>query len=149
MPRYTRQDSEQTLREGLAEYRALNPALLDPDEMPDDVAALFRQHDAGHVVFGCDTTLRGETLIDMWTIFGTTAGLRAFLDYLEHPEVNQIFRDSGYFRIAIAFFRTVPDVVRVIVRSRRLRAKWPWQDYAAYLDRPLDELRREHGVAVV
>ena len=149
MPRYTQQDSPQTLREGLAEYYEENPGLLDPAELPSDVAGLFRQHDAGHVVFGCDTSLRGETLIDTWTVFGTTAGLRIYLEYLKQPQVNQIFRDAGIRRIVVEFIRALPDVVRILVRSRRLVEKWAWADYAKQLERPLAELRREHGVAIV
>ena len=59
-PRYVIQDSTQSLREAIAEYYQCNPGLLEPDDMPDGAACLFRQHDAGHVVFGCDTSLRGR-----------------------------------------------------------------------------------------
>ena len=71
-PKYLEAASTQTLGEGIAEYYEHNTALLDPSKLPDEVAALFRQHDAGHVIFGCDTSLRGETLIDSWTIFATS-----------------------------------------------------------------------------
>ena len=68
-PHYVAQYSPQILREAIAEYYECNPGLLDPGNLPNGVAQLFRQHDAGHVIFGCDTSLRGETLIDTWTIF--------------------------------------------------------------------------------
>lgn len=147
--RYVIQDSHQTLREAIAEYYANNPGLLDPDDMPDDVAELFRQHDAGHVVFGCDTSLRGETLIDTWTVLGSTAGLRGYTEYFKYPQVNQIFAQAGYFRIALEFFRCLPDVFRVFVRSRRLSSKWPWRDYEGYLEHSLGELRRQFNIQVV
>ena len=148
-PRYIEQDSPQSLREGLAEYRALNPGLLDPDAMSPDAAERFRQHDAGHVVFGCDTSLRGEALIDTWTVAATTAGLRGYLDYFQYPQVNQIFAEAGYWRIALESARCLPDVVRVLARSRRLVTRWPWEDYPRYLDRPLAAIRREFNIRVV
>ena len=74
-----------------------NPALLDPAKLSDELAEMFRQHDAGHVIFGCDTSLRGETLIDTWTIFATRAGIRVYFKYLKYPEVNQIFAQAGYW----------------------------------------------------
>ena len=117
--------------------------------MPEDVAALFRQHDAGHVIFACDTSLRGETLIDTWTLFGTSAGLRGYLEYFKHPQVNQVFADAGYFRIAVAFLRCLPDVARVIARSRRLSSRWPWAGYERYLDQSLREIRRQFSIRVV
>jgi ubiquinone biosynthesis protein Coq4 len=146
---YVREDTVQTLRDGLAEYRAANPGLLDPAALDAEAAALFRQHDAAHVVFGCDTSLRGETLIDTWTIFGSTIGLRGYLAYLRLPQVNQIFADAGSSRIAVALVRCIPDVCRVIARSRRLTRKWPWREYERHLDRPLREIRTELALQVL
>ena len=147
-PRYVSQDSNQNLREAIAEYYRCNPGLLEPDDLPDGVATLFRQHDAGHVVFGCDTSLRGETLIDTWTIFASTAGLRGYAEYFKYPQVNQIFSDTGYLRIVWEFVRCLPDVLRVIRRSRQLARKWPWSTYEGYLDRSLCEIRREFNIVV-
>ena len=149
-PKYLEEASKLTLGEGIAEYYQHNAAaLFDPSELPDDIAELFRQHDAGHVIFGCDTTLRGETLIDTWTIFGTDLGIRGYLEYLKYPQVNQIFADVGYWRIFIEFLRCLPDVIRVLFRSRRMAPRWPWQQYPSYLDRPLSEIRREFKIRVV
>jgi hypothetical protein len=148
-PEYTRQHSPQTLREALAEYYACNPALLDPAGMSPEAAALFRQHDAGHVVFGCDTTVRGETLIDTWTIFGTTAGLRGYLAYLELPQVGELFARTGYGRVAVETLRWLPDAMRVVLRSRRLSRKWPWREYGQYLDRRLRDIRAEFDIQVL
>jgi ubiquinone biosynthesis protein Coq4 len=147
--RYTSQSSSQTLREGLAEYYEHNPALLDPAHMNPEAARLFRQHDAAHVVFGCDTSLRGETLIDTWTIFASTIGLPGYLAYLKLPQVKQLFAQAGARRIATELLRFLPDLVRVVWRSRRLRRKWPWHDHGEQLDRPLAEIREDFGIRIV
>jgi hypothetical protein len=146
---YTRQDSMQTLRDGLAEYYAANPRLLDPRALPADAARLFRQHDAAHVVFGCDTSLRGETLVDTWTIFGSSIGLRGYLAYLRLPEVNQVFAEIGLPRILLETARNLPDAIRVVWRSLRLARKWPWRDYERYLDERLGHVRETLGIRVV
>jgi hypothetical protein len=148
-PRYTRQDSEQTLREGLAEYYRLNPNLLNPEDMPAEAAILFRRHDVTHVVFGCDTSLRGETLVDTWTILGTTAGLSGYLQYFKYPQVNAIFADVGALRIAVEFLRGLPDVVRVAFRAVRLSPKWPWAEYDRFVDTTLDQIRRAYKIRLV
>ena len=147
-PEYTRQDCPQTLREGLAEYRERNPGLLDPEGLAPEAAALFRQHDAAHVVFGCDTSLRGETLVDTWTIFASSIGLRGYLAYLRLPQVNQIFAETGLAKVAFVGARCLPDAFRVLWRSRRVR-KWPWREYESHLDRPLREIRDEFRIRVV
>ena len=146
---YMDPESSITLREALAEYYRSNPSLLDPTGMPDEAGVLFRQHDAGHVFFGCDTSLRGEVLIDCWTIFGTSIGLRGYLKYLRQPQVNQVFAETGYFRVAMASVRCIPDVVRVAVRSRKMSQPWPWRDYEDFLDRRLCDMRAEYGVRVL
>jgi ubiquinone biosynthesis protein Coq4 len=146
---YVRQESSQTLHDGLTEYYMRNDGLLDPAGMTPEVAALFRQHDAAHVVFGCDTTIRGETLVDTATIFASSLGLRGYLAYLRLPQVNQIFSQTGYGRIAVELLRCLPDLVRVIMRSRRLFRKWPWREYEPFLDRPLRDLREEFNIRVV
>jgi len=148
-PEYTRGSSSQTLRAGLEEYYRENPGLLDPQRMDAAAAALFRSHDAAHVVFGCDTTLRGETLIDLWTIFASTIGLRGYLAYLRLPQVQALFAEVGLVQIAIELARCTPDALRVIARSRRLSAKWPWDDYRAHLDERLADLRRSFHIRVL
>lgn len=147
--RYTAEDCAQTLREGLAEYYARNPRLLDPGGLPAEAARLFRQHDAAHVVFGCDTTLRGETRVDTWTIFASSIGLRGYLAYLRLPQVNEIFRDAGAARIAAELLRCLPDLVRIVRRSRRLARKWPWERFEDHLDDPLRDIRAEFGIRIV
>jgi ubiquinone biosynthesis protein Coq4 len=146
---YVRQDSPQTLREGLAEYYARNPQLLDPARMPADAAALFRQHDIAHVVFGCDTTLRGETVVDTWTIFATSIGLRGYRDYLKLSQVSDLFAQTGYWRMATEFIRCIPDVLRVVWRSRQVTRKWPWRDYGDHLERPLRDIREQFNLRLV
>jgi hypothetical protein len=146
---YLDQESEQTLGEAIGEYYARHPELLDPESMSPRAAELFREHDAAHVAFGCDTSLRGETLVDTWTVFGSAAGLRGYLEYFRYPQVNQVFAQTGYARIALALLRCLPDVARVIARSRRLSAKWPLGEYSRRIDQPLRELRREFNIRVV
>ena len=106
-------------------------------------------HDAGHVVFGCDTNLRGETLIDTWTVVATTAGLRGYLQYFKYPQVNAIFAEVGYFRILIESCKVLPDVGRVFYRGFRQDRKWPWNDFRKYLDKSLFEIRSEFDIKVV
>jgi hypothetical protein len=76
--RYQEQDSPMTLGEGLREYYAGHPGLVQPDQMDADAAPFFRSHGTCHVLFGLDTTLVDESLADLWTIFGTDVGFRRY-----------------------------------------------------------------------
>lgn len=79
----------------------------------------------------------------------TTAGLRGYLRYFEHPQVHQIFSDTGYWRIAVETVRCLPDVLRVWARSRRLSSRWPWPHYERFLDQSLSDVRRQFNIRVV
>jgi hypothetical protein len=99
---YQRQDSDLTLREGLAEYYEGHPGLFRPSQLTKDSARFFRSHDVAHVVFGLDTTLTDEALADAWTLLGTDVGLRRYVGYLRtNPEAQQLMRQIGWARTAL------------------------------------------------
>ena len=147
--RYLEQDCPLTLREGLDEYFAGIPDLITEDNASPEIARLFRHHDIGHVVFGCDTTLRGEPLADTWCVMGTTVTLREYMRYAELPETRQIFREAGILRVAWISLVMLPDVLRAVWCCLRMPKKFPYWDPEPWMDTPLAELRREFGVRVV
>ena len=66
------QDNTQdmTLREGIEYYRnylVQNNRKILSDEPGSN---LIRDHDATHVIFGLDTTLEEESMLDTWVIWG-------------------------------------------------------------------------------
>ncbi|HTJ80813.1 MAG TPA: hypothetical protein VL400_03795 [Polyangiaceae bacterium] len=146
---YRAQDAEVTVAEALEQYFRSIPNLLDVDELGDGARDLFTKHDIAHVVFGCDTSLRQEIMMDVWTVFGTDVGLLAYARYLKTPEAQNLLAEIGYVRAIGAFVRTLPDIARVIVHARRMKKKWPWASHAAYMGRPLRDVRRELGLEIV
>jgi hypothetical protein len=54
--------------------------------------------------------------------------------------------DIGPVLITIAIAPWI--VVRTLQRCPRQTKRWPWQDFDALLDQPLDVLRAEHGIRV-
>jgi hypothetical protein len=146
---YQHPDTRLTLREGLAQFRAANGLTAKVAAARAPARALMDRHDALHVVFGLDTSLRQEALVDLWTVFGTTARLNDMIEYLRLPEEQAILAEIGYWRVDATIVQAIPDAFRVAWAARRLTKKWPWQEHDALLDRGLDELRREFGVPLV
>ena len=144
--------SEQTLREGYAEYVHANPELLDPDAL-GKAGRFFRAHDYVHVLFGCDTSVIHEALMDTWTIFGTTAGWRELTDYYKDPQqraiIHDIVRQIGFLTFLWTLFAAAPRAFRVIRNTRKMTEKWPLYDHQQFLDVPLVELRRRFNIQVV
>jgi hypothetical protein len=138
-----------TLREGLEEYYGTIEGLITSDNAPPDVAALFLFHDTCHVLFGCDTSMHGEALVDTWSIFGTTVTLKTYKRYFEMQETKSIFASMTMKEMLQAIGETSTAMPQAFWRATHMTHKWPFKDHEQYMDRPLNELREEFGVEVI
>ncbi|MDJ0734546.1 MAG: hypothetical protein QNJ47_10850 [Nostocaceae cyanobacterium] len=146
---YQQQNSPQTLQEGLDEYYASFPGLITKENNSHDVAELFKLHDVTHVIFGCGTSIREETLTDIWTIFGSTVSLKQYMDYLKYPETTQVVKDIGFLKVIWIALQTLPAVIKVIFHTRKMKKKLLWGNYQQYLHRSLQEIREEFNIILV
>src|SRR6185437_9214355 len=131
---YQRQDSPQSLVEGLAEYYAANQGRVTrPADLPAESAALFRSHDICHVIFGLDTSLADETLVDTRTLLSCDVGARRYAAYLaSDPQARALFREAGWARIVWMTLLCVPRILRAAFEALRMRKRWPWVPPEAY-----------------
>jgi hypothetical protein len=147
MPAYQTQDSLQTLADGIAEYYAAYPGLAQVRAMSPEGQQFFRSHDAAHVAFGCGVTLDQEAVVKLSSIFGTTAGFGVLRGYRLH-ESTRIYEQLALSEVLATILRAIILVPRTVVRCLRQRARWPWDEFEPYLDRPLREIREEFGIRV-
>lgn len=134
-----------TLGEALASHRRTVPGLLG-DAGDPALAALFAGHDACHVVFGCSTALRDEARVDAWTVLGSTMTLRRYVAYLTHPDVVALLMSYPVSTQVWTLLVFLVDLPRVALGSLRLRRRWDFDAWESHLDRPLLELRADHGI---
>ena len=146
-PRYLDPESPLTLGEGLAEFCAVNPGLIPADD--PQIRELVRAHDACHVLFALTTSLEDEALADTWTLFGSSVTLKQYSAYLKHDQFTALFREIGAWKLLTGTLRAVPRVLRAIRRARRMPEKWPFFDYARFLNTPIAALRQRFGVQPV
>lgn len=150
---YQDQDTSLTLREGLAEYYASNPDLIDPAEASTpEIGEYFANHDATHVAFGTSTQIEDELLNDVWTFFAVDVQYRHYVGELANTKVERqavakavLQLQWGLVRGFLLLLWRLPSL---IVRSRKMVRKWPWRGWQSQLDRPLGEIRREFGLRV-
>ncbi|MCB9744742.1 MAG: hypothetical protein H6740_19260 [Alphaproteobacteria bacterium] len=139
-----------TLREGLDQYFSTFEGRFDPDACStEETGEMFRCHDAAHVVFGTNTTLREETLTDAWTLSATDITWADGWAYAKSQESGDIFRMLGLMGILKSLLLALPDVPRVLARARRMNAKWGWYDWRDHLDRRLCDIRAELGLEIL
>lgn len=148
---YQKQDSSLTLAEGLEEYYEANVGkVVRPRDLPSESAALFRSHDMCHIIFGLNTTLDDEVMVDTRTIFSCDVGFRRYSAYLtQDKHAKALFKELGYFRSVWITVVAAPRIVRALIEALRIKKRWPWVPPESYLLRSLAELRHEFGIRLV
>lgn len=114
---YLTQDSQQTLREGLDEFRAGIPKPWGGNDPSSPVGQLFQCHNICHVVFGLSTDLRDEVLADTWAMLGTTVGFWRYLEYLTVSDPQAILKEiriEGSLAVTVTM---LPRVFRAYVST--------------------------------
>ena len=108
MLNYQKESCELTLKEGIEEYReylkANNRHVLGENCSEDEKLTILG-HDATHVIFGLDTSLEEEAMLDCWIFFGgdyfkvTFEYFKGSLDIKETNEkVFALVKEVGYFK---------------------------------------------------
>ncbi|WP_017298221.1 hypothetical protein [Nodosilinea nodulosa] len=152
-PLYTSKDSTQTLREGLAEYYALNPHITVPSTQPPSFGKILEAHDVGHVIYGCDTGMFDELrLLPLfwWTSACTFQRFRelrrqntAAVDVM----YDDMIREKGalwlYGEIIRVIPPLIPELVTLWLKTRNHQKRLPFFDFQPLLDRSLHSIRQE------
>lgn len=153
-PHYASKDSTQTLREGLAEYYALNPHITPPATQPPDFAKILEAHDVGHVIYGCDTGMYDELKIlplFWWTSECTFQRFRAMRNT---PAVDVMYedmiREKGvlwlYGEILKVIPPLVPELITIWFKTRNRPKRLPFLDFHPLLERSLLSIRQEFNL---
>jgi hypothetical protein len=153
-PCYIDKNSTQTLREGLAEYYALNPHVTPPETQPPEFGKILLAHDVGHVIYGCDTGMYDELKIlplFWWTsecTFGT------YLKMKNSPAVDVMYADmikeKGILWLYGSVLRVLPALIPVLIpiwfKTRKRQKLLPFLEFEPLLDRTLLSIRQEYDL---
>jgi hypothetical protein len=150
-PQYAAKNSTQTLREGLEEYYMLNPHLTSPDTQPPEFAKILRAHDAGHVIYGCDTGMYDELKILPLFWWTSECTFQQFRKMRNTPAVDVMYddmiREKGvlwlYGEVFKVLPRLIPKLISLWARTRDRTQRVPFLEYEPLLDRPLLDIRQE------
>ena len=148
---YRRQNSPQTLAEGLEEYYAANAGrVTPPSRLPAATVALAVSHDICHVIFGLDTTAPDEAIVNVRTLLACDVGLADYSrSVIEDPIALPLFTGFGIVRFLWAMAATPARIYLAAADARRMSARWPWVPPKAVHLRRLAELRQAFGIHVV
>lgn len=147
MLEYQKQNSSQTLSQGIEEYLAANHSQLMTRASSSQADEFFRCHDVCHIVFGCGISLNDEMVVKIHSFLGTTEGWAALRGY-RLPESKEVYQDIRFLDVILASVSALYLVPRTIWRCSRMRRRWPWNNFDAFLHIPLSQLRAQFNIRV-
>ncbi|MEM7281094.1 MAG: hypothetical protein AAF438_05660 [Pseudomonadota bacterium] len=142
-------DQDITLREAFERFHHRRNQIVTANENEPDSERFFNSHDVAHVVFGCDSSLRGEGIVKLWTIFGTTLGFAKHIEGYKEANAFALFREYRLRHVLMNVPKVLAAAPLVIARARKMSKKWPWKSYDQYLDTPIREIRREFNIVPI
>ena len=150
---FLQQDCTMTLQEGLEELYIQNPHVAASSKIK---GKSFQDHDLTHVIFGCDTSIRGEIILKPWILFGTNISRQELRDYANDEEVKRLNKEGialmgGPLLFTLKLVFMVPEFfVTWFLRVRKMKNKWPHSSISdEMLRKRIVDLRREYGIQVV
>ena len=147
------QNCDITLAEGLEEYRAYLQANGKKQLIDDPGSTIIRDHDATHVIFGLDTSIEQESMLDSWVFLGTKWKLKELLAYNKLPEIKQLYKDfwhdPGYFKLILTAIKLLPIKLKILKRTKQMNKKWPFVSPDSLMDQKVCDLREEFGIKIL
>ena len=152
MLKYQEQNSELTLLQGLEEFYSINPQFRKLSEQ-DGKEGLFFQHDITHIVFGLNTKLEEEHLLDSWALWGCKIKWKSMYEYMKHPAIKkitkEIYKELGVWGIVKKIIVMIPLKLFIVLRALRMKKKWDYHNITEdLLNSKLSNLRKEYNIKV-
>ena len=151
---FKEQNCDFTLGEGIKEYNEYL-VLNDKEVLPQLIdSSIVMDHDATHVIFGLDTTLEEESLLDTWVLWCCSYRLSHLMSYSKQPEIKdlykKLFKEVGIFKFLQLLFNVFTIKLKIIFKRKKImNKKWPFQFPKEYLNRKICALRKEYGIEIL
>jgi hypothetical protein len=153
-PGYIDKQSTQTLREGLVEYYSLNPHVTPPQTQPAEFGKILAAHDAGHVIYGCDTGMYDELKLLPLFWWTSECTFKTYLNMKDSPAVDVMYDDMISEKGTLWLFGSVLKVLPLLIielipiwfKTRHHHKLLPFLEFEPLLDRPLIDIRQEYDL---
>ena len=147
------QSCELTLEEGLEEYRTYLQANGKKQLIDKPGSQIIRDHDATHVMFGLDTSIEQESLLDSWLLRGCQWKFKDLFAYQKLPEIKELNKylkkELGYLKLLLAVFKPIPIKRKIRRRTKTMNKKWPFKSPDSLMKQRVCDLREEYGIRIL
>ena len=156
---YQEESCELTLKEGIEEYRkyliANNRHVLGENCSEDEKVTILC-HDATHVIFGLDTSLEEEAMLDCWVIFGGDyfkVSMEYFKGSLDLKETNEkvfaLLKEVGYLKYTYLYLKVIfQKWPKIFFRTRKMK-KWSYFFPSDFLEKKISDLRKDFNIRIL
>ena len=104
-------------------------------------------------MFGLDTSIEQESMLDSWVFLGTKWKLKELLAYNKLPELKQLYKDfwhdPGYFKLFMTAIKLLPIKLTIWKRAKQMNKKWPFVSPDSYMNHKVCDLRKEYGIKIL
>ena len=156
---YQNEYCDLTLREGIEEYRnylKINNRHVLGENCSEDEKLTILGHDATHVIFGLDTSLEEEAMLDCWVIFGGNVFkvikefYKGSLDLKETNEkVFDLVKEVGYLKYTYLYLRVIfQKWPKIFFRTRKMK-KWDYFFSLNLLDSKISKIREDYNINIL
>ena len=156
---YQNKSCDLTLKEGIEEYRSYlreNNRHVLGDNCSEDEKLTILGHDATHVIFGLDTSLEEEAMLDCWVIFGGDVFkvikefYKGSLDLKETNEkVYDLAKEVGYLKYTYLYLRVIfQKWPKIFFRTRKMK-KWDYFFSLNLLDSKISKIREDYNINIL
>ena len=156
---YQQESCELTLKEGIEEYRSYlreNNRHVLGENCSEDEKLTILSHDATHVIFGLDTSLEEEAMLDCWVIFGggvfkvIKEFYKGSLDLKETNEkVFALSKEVGYLKFTYLYLRVIfQKWPKIFFRTRKMK-KWDYFFSLNLLDSKISKIREDYNINIL
>ena len=153
---FQKQDCDLTLQEGLNIYY---DAFDDKDSIlkGDTLTDFIFGHDCTHVIFGLGLSVREESILDTYTIFGCKDSVKVLI-----LGVGQIFKSNELMNLykRLISEHGVKGLINIVISARKaksiakmntkkMKKKWIYLNPGNYLSHKISDIRNEFGISVL
>ena len=148
-----------TLKEGIEEYRSYlkkNNRYLLGENCSEAEKFNILCHDATHVIFGLDTSLEEEAMLDCWLFFGGDS-FKLIKNYFkgsfELKETNEkvyaLVKEVGYLRMTYLYIKVILlKWPKIIFRAIKMK-KWSYFLSEELLDKKISDIREDFKIKIL
>ena len=150
---YQDQDCSLTLTQGIEEYRNYLVSIGRKVMEDEEGSSLITDHDATHVIFGLDTSLEQESLLDTWVVAGCSWKFSYILGYGKLDEIKKLYKalynELGLLGFLKLYWYLLPRKWKVFRRTRRMKKKWLFNFPTSLLKLKISDIRSEYGINIL